>query len=176
MKNNIAFLYSNDHAMSCVIAKDVSDQMNISTYVVEFRTVAMLKDEGPLKDFIIEEFGEDSYDEEGNFNTAVFKGMDSNNSPGLDKLQEKMNSLIIEELEALNENTLVISNQLVEAGLLHLSNNLITCEFKNVKLYDEYISIDSIRDISSHYIKPDDTDVMIYSLRGCLIDCWNYLS
>ena len=174
MKNNIAFLYSNDHTLSCTIAKEISDQMGIDTYTVEHRAVSMLTEEGPLKEFIIKEFGKDAYDGD-NFNTSVFEGMDSSNSPSLDKLQEKMNSLIIEELKSLEEHTLVISNQLIETGLLPLSENLIVCEFKDVKEYDEYININSIKDISMYYIKPDEIDVMVYSLRGCLIDCWDYI-
>ena len=176
MKNNIAFLYSNDHTLSCKIAKEVSDQMKINTYIVEYRAVAMLTEEGPLKEFIIKEFGEESYDESGNFNTSLFEGMESSNSPGLDKLQEKMNGVIIDELKSLDEYTLVISNQLIETGILHLSSHLIVCEFKDVKEYDEYVSIDSIKSIGSYYIKPDGIAAMALALRGCLIECWNYLS
>jgi len=176
MKNNIAFLYSNDHSLSCKIAKEVSDQMKIDTYIVENRAALMMTEDGLLKEFIIKEFGKESYDDNGNFNTSVFMGMESSDSPGLDRLQDKMNSLIIDELKSLDKYTLVISNQLIETGILYLSKHLIVCEFKNVKEYDEYVNINSIKNIGSYYIKPDGTAAMVLALRGCLIECWNYLS
>jgi len=172
MKNNIAFLYSNNYSLSCLIAREVSDDLSIDFYNVEDRAAEMLMEEGPLKNKIIELFGEDSY-KNGKFNVSITEGLNFATSPKLTKMQNYMNDLIITELNHINHNVLVVSNEIIETGILHLSNNLIVANFKDGKNYGEYISIESIKEISAYFIDSDDIDIMTYTLRGCLIDSWN---
>lgn len=171
--NNIAFLYSNDHSHSCEIGKIVCEQIGIKTYIVENRAAELLSEEGPLKDRIIREFGKESY-KNGKFNPIIVEGLDFSTSPEISWLQEMMNDIIINELKKRKDNVLVITNQLIETGLLHLSDNLIVCRFFNQIEYDEYVNIDSIRNICAYYIEPGDIKYMTDTLRGCLIDCWGY--
>lgn len=173
MKNNIVFLYSNNTTLSSQMAWEVCSKMDIDHYIVEDRAAEMLNENGPLKRKIIEEFGEDSYID-GKFNTHIVDGMDFTTSPQLSRLQSLMNDMIVKELESIETKVLVITNQLIEAGLLHLSSNLIVAKFLNGKEYDEYISIESIKEICSHFIEPNEIDVMSLTLKGCLIDCWGY--
>ena len=173
MKNNIAFLLSNNITLARAIAQEVCKMMDIELYYVEDRSVDLLNDEGPLKDKIIDAFGIEAY-VDGKFNTDVVAGMDFSTSPILTEIQKLMYEAIIEELSEYEENVLVVSNEIIQTGLLHLSNHLIVAKFRTGEEYDEYINVDSARDICEYFIEPDELDVMAYTLRGCLVQCWNY--
>lgn len=171
MKANIAFLYSNNISLSKNIARQVSEQMQIKLYIVEDRASLMLNEEGVLKEFIKRKFGENSYIN-GVFDPFVVYGLDFANSPELDRLQHLMNVKILDELNDIENFVLVVSNQLIETGILHLSDNLIVCKFIAGEEYDEYICTESIRDIAKYYIEPNDIQAMTLTLRGCLVECF----
>lgn len=173
MKSNIAFLHSNNITLAREIAQEVCTQMEIDLYIVEDRATMLLNEEGPLKDKIIEEFGLNAYID-GRFNPDIVDGLDFSTSSQLTDIQNLMYEAIVEELSNIEERILVVSNEIIQTGLLHLSDNMIVAKFRTGEEYDEYISVDSMQDICAYFIEPGDVNVMALTLRGCLIDCWGY--
>ena len=173
MKSNIAFLFSNNLPLALNIAQEVCTEMDVEIYPVEEKATSMLNDNESLKKKVVKEFGSEAY-KDGKFDPSIVQGLDFSTSPELTRLQNMMNDEIIKELNSIDKNVLVVSDEIIQTGLLHLSDNLIVAKFKTGKEYDNYISIDSIRDISAYYIEPEEVEVMTYTLRGCLVDCWNY--
>jgi hypothetical protein len=173
MKSNIAFLHSNNITLAHRIAQEVCVQMDIELYYVEDRAAILLNEEGPLKDKIIEEFGLNAYID-GKFNPDIVKGLNFSTSESLTRIQNLMNEAIVNELNETENEILVVSNEIVQTGLLHLSNNVIVAKFRTGEEYDEYISVESMKDVCSYFIEPKELDEMVYTLRGCLIDCWGY--
>ena len=173
MKSKIALLHSNNLLESKRLAKQVCSNMQINVYCVEDRAYQLINEEGALKDFIIQELGEKAY-KNGFFDTSLTNSFDFNNSAFLNKLQEIMYDYIVKEIESLDKLTLIISNQIIETGILHLSNNLIICEFKNSEETEESINLESLKTVASHYIQTDNFKNMSISLTGCLVYCFNH--
>lgn len=169
MKSNIVFLYSNYYSLSCKIAREISIELEMVFYDVEARASELILEEGPLKEFIIKEFGSKSYNN-GKFELDLTNVLNSSDMDKLTTIQNLMNSLIVSELKSIEQPLLISSNQIIETGLLHLSDNLITIKFDNVIEYGEYINIDSIKSISKYYIEHESYADTLIALKGCILN------
>lgn len=169
MKNKKIFIFSNSHSLSCLIAREVCDDLKIEIYNLEERATNLLSEEGELKNKIISIFGEKSYIN-NKFNTKILEGLDYSTSDKLSMIQNSMNDVICKEIKSINKNTIVVSNQIIESGLLYLSDELIVIQFDKVKEYEDNINIESIIPISSYFITPDEIDDMALTLKNCIIE------
>jgi len=122
MKNNLVFLYSNNLKLSCNIAREVCGSIGCDIYIVEDEAALMLIKDGWFKETIIAKYGEESYISD-KLNLDLFGIINSSGTDEMDNLQTIMNDTIIFDLKDKTNKTIVVSNQIIETGILHLSNN-----------------------------------------------------
>lgn len=144
-------------------------------YIVENMAVDILESNKNIHERIKELFGE-KYIIDDTINQELFDIFEiEEHYENFLKLQDYVKDEIVDNINMNKEDKLIIaSNEIVQLDMLRMSPNLISIEFFKSTLEGDDISLESMKEISTHIIEPKDLDEMEMELRGCLTEILGY--